>query len=238
MPYYYPVGLDLTGKVVLLVGGGTVAEGKIDALLEANASVTLVSPEVTSRLADLAAKRRLSWKRRTFAPEDLIGAFVVIAATDQRDLNARIAALARSQSILVNAVDDAPNCDFIAMSVIRRGELQVAISTGGASPAMARWVREELEAIVPDEFGPLLEVLGKVRAELKGAGRIPPYAVWSRAITPELLALVAAGDLEAAGHYLRAALGDATKRTSWTGPHEEKPERGVKSALSGSLPPS
>jgi uroporphyrin-III C-methyltransferase/precorrin-2 dehydrogenase/sirohydrochlorin ferrochelatase len=208
---YYPVGLDLADKDVLVVGGGTIAEGKIDQLLECGARVTLVSPTATPRLVALAAQGALRWVERRFEPSDVEldgrAAWIVIAASDDRAANAEVAAAARAAGRLVNAVDDVPNCDFIAMSVLRRGDLQVAISTGGGSPAMARWLREELEARLPDELGTLLDLLAEARLELKAGQRIPAYATWRRAITPDLLRALADGKRDEAKRKLFEALG-------------------------------
>jgi uroporphyrin-III C-methyltransferase/precorrin-2 dehydrogenase/sirohydrochlorin ferrochelatase len=202
---YYPVGLDLAGRPVLVVGGGKVAEGKVDQLLECQAELVLVSPEATPRLVELAAEGRLRWRRREYRPADVEGAWIVIAAADDRAVNAEVAADARAAGRLVNAVDDVPNCDFIAMSVLRRGDLQIAISTGGGSPAMARWLREGLETLLPEQYGLLLELLAEIRLELKAAGPVPAYPAWHRAIEAALPAL-AAGDRAAARKTLREAL--------------------------------
>jgi uroporphyrin-III C-methyltransferase/precorrin-2 dehydrogenase/sirohydrochlorin ferrochelatase len=202
---YYPVGLDLAGRPVLVVGGGKVAEGKVDQLLECQAEVELVSPAATPRLVELAAERRLRWRRREYRPADVEGAWIVVAAADDRAVNAEVAADARATGRLVNAVDDVPNCDFIAMSVLRRGDLQIAISTGGGSPAMARWLREGLETLLPEQYGLLLELLAEIRLELKAAGPVPAYPAWHRAIEAALPGL-AAGDRAAARAALRAAL--------------------------------
>jgi uroporphyrin-III C-methyltransferase/precorrin-2 dehydrogenase/sirohydrochlorin ferrochelatase len=207
---YYPVGLDLAGKPVLVVGGGKVAEGKVDQLLECQAEIELVSPEATPRLVELAAERRLRWRRRAYRPADVEGTWIVIAAADDRSVNAEVAADARAVGRLVNAVDDVPNCDYIAMSVLRRGDLQVAISTGGGSPAMARWLREGLETLVPEQYGALLGLLAEVRLELKAAGPVPSYPAWHRAIEAALPAL-AAGDLSAAAATLRQQLNAPAK---------------------------
>jgi uroporphyrin-III C-methyltransferase/precorrin-2 dehydrogenase/sirohydrochlorin ferrochelatase len=206
---YYPVGLDLADKEVLVVGGGAIAEGKIDQLLECGARVRLVSPTATPRLVALAAQGVLVWLERPFEPGDVAGgqpAWIVIAASDDRAANAAVAAAARAAGRLVNAVDDVPNCDFIAMSVLRRGDLQVAISTGGGSPALARWLREELEARLPEELGALLDLLAEARTELKAERRIPPYATWRRAISPDLLRDLADGKRDQAKRRLAAAL--------------------------------
>jgi siroheme synthase-like protein len=195
---YYPIALDLNGKPCLLVGGGVVADGKLDALLDSGARITVVSPEVLPRIDTLAAECRVTLHRRRYRSTDLNGAFIVIAATDDRAVNAEVAADARAAGVLVNAVDDIPNCDFFAVSVVRRGDLQLAISTAGRSPAFARWMREYLDASLPTEFGDLLGVLGDVRQTLKERGPIPTYEHWQAAITDEVLDALRRGDRQAA----------------------------------------
>ena len=179
---YLPVGLDLEGQNVLVVGAGKVAEGKVDQLLDVGARVRLIAPDATPHLTSLAADGRIAWDSRPFEPADVLDAWIVIAASDDRSANAAVADAARAAGRLVNAVDDVPNCDFIAMSLLHRGELQVAISTGGGSPAMARYLREYLEEVVPEEMGDLLAALAEVRAERKAKGAVPPYATWKQAI--------------------------------------------------------
>jgi precorrin-2 dehydrogenase/sirohydrochlorin ferrochelatase len=202
----YPVALILDGKRCLVAGGGTIAEGKLDALLAAGALVTVVSPEVRPRVAALAAAGRLALHRRPFQPADLDGAFLVIAATDDRAVNAAVARRARAAGILVNAVDDPPFCDFYAVSVVRRGNLQLAISTNGDSPAFARWLREQLDATLPPEYGDLLALLAEVRTELRARGPIPDYEVWRAALTDDLLACLQRGDAATARDRLRRTL--------------------------------
>src|SRR5215213_2029606 len=114
---YYPIALDLYHKRCLVVGGGEIAEGKLDALLDAAARVTVVSPAVRPRVTTLAAEGRITLHQRTYQPSDLRDTYLVIAATDDRAVNAAIAAEARAAGILVNAVDDPPNCDFFAVAV-------------------------------------------------------------------------------------------------------------------------
>ncbi len=206
MRTYYPVALDLAGKDVLVVGGGRVAEGKIDHLLEAGALIRLVSPIVTPRIVALAAQGALSHQERAFRPEDVEGAWIVVAAADDRQVNREVAAAARAAGRLVNAVDDIPHCDWIAMSIVRKGELQIAASTGGGSPAMARWIREELERVIPDSFGVLLELLAEIRGDLKERAEIPPYEAWRQAITVEVLDRIERGDRLGATMLLRQRL--------------------------------
>lgn len=186
-PLFYPIALDLHGKRCLLVGGGTIADGKLDALLLAQAKIHVVSPDVMPRIAAFAEQGKLKLNARPYRPSDLNDAYLVIAATDDRALNATIADAARARGVLVNAVDDPPNCDFYAVAITRRGALQVSISTNGLSPAFARWMREQLDAQLPAEYEDLLSLLGDVREQLRAEGPIPAYESWDAAITPPVL---------------------------------------------------
>ncbi|MBI2490575.1 MAG: bifunctional precorrin-2 dehydrogenase/sirohydrochlorin ferrochelatase, partial [Candidatus Rokubacteria bacterium] len=142
---YYPAFLELGGRRCLVVGGGMVAERRVDGLLAAGATVTVIAPTLTPALAALAAEARIRHDRRTVAPGDLDGFELVLAATDSRQANAAVAVEARQRGGWVNAADDPAHCSFILPALVRRGDLVVAVATGGTSPALARAVREELE---------------------------------------------------------------------------------------------
>jgi precorrin-2 dehydrogenase/sirohydrochlorin ferrochelatase len=124
--------------------------------------------------------------------------YLAIAASDDRPLNAAVVTEARAAGILTQAVDDIPYCDFFAVAIVRRGDLQLGISTNGRSPAFARWLRERLDRELPAEYGDLLGVLGDVRETIKAAGPIPEYEHWQAAISDEVLAALRAGDRETA----------------------------------------
>lgn len=208
-PTVYSIALVLDGKRVLVAGGGKIAIEKIDALLFTGAAITVVSPEVAPSIAELAAAGSITLHRREYQPGDLDGAFLAIAATDDRAVNARIVTEARAERILTQAVDDIPYCDFFAVAVVRRGDLQLGISTNGRSPAFARWMRERLDADLPAEYGDLLDVLGEVRDTIKADGPIPHYPHWQEAITDEVLAALREGKREQArgAIYDRVAAG-------------------------------
>jgi precorrin-2 dehydrogenase / sirohydrochlorin ferrochelatase len=195
---YYPIAFVLDGKPCLVVGGGEIADGKLDALLLAGALVTVVSPEVRPRIAALAAEGQITLQQRPYQTSDLDATYLVIAATDDRPLNARVVTEARAAGILTQAVDDIPYCDFFAVAIVRRGDLQLGISTNGRSPAFARWMRERLDTELPAEYGDLLAVLGDVRDSIKARGPIPAYEHWQEAITDDVLAALGAGDRETA----------------------------------------
>lgn len=161
--------LKLEGRRCLVVGGGTVARPKIESLLRAGAQVTVVAPDTQPEIAAWAREGRLEWLQREFAADDLTGAFLVVAATNRKQVNHAVAEAARAQSVLCNSVDDPPDCDFYYPSVVERGDLQIAVSTAGKSPALAQRLREELSALLPEDVGPWLESLGEQRLRVLAA---------------------------------------------------------------------
>jgi precorrin-2 dehydrogenase / sirohydrochlorin ferrochelatase len=180
---YYPAFLDLCGKHVVVVGGGEVATGKVRGLLGCRPwPLVVIAPQVSEEIRLLACADRLTWLARGYQPGDLAGADLAFGASNGRALNARVAAEARQRGIPVLAVDDVENCDFIAPAVVRRGDVQVAISTGGRSPAMARRAREELERVIPQEWGRLLEVAAAARERLGPERARVPAAAWQAAL--------------------------------------------------------
>ncbi len=164
-----PVFLRLEGRRCLVVGAGAVALAKIESLREAGAAITVVAPRAGADVSRLARSGALVWHERVFRPADLDGVFLVIAATNASDVNRTVYEEARRHSVLCNAVDDPPNCDFYFGSVVRRGDLQVAISTTGESPALAQRLRREIDAQLPQNLGPWLTEMGKLRTEIRAA---------------------------------------------------------------------
>ena len=162
----FPIFLKLELRPCLVVGAGSVAEGKIQGLLTERAAVTVVAPEATAQVREWAAAGLLDWSPRGFESQDLLGKFLVIVATSSRDVNRRVFTEAHALGILCNAVDDPPNCDFYYPAVVRRGELQIAISTGGQSPALAQRIRQELERQFGPEYESWVAELGRQREEL------------------------------------------------------------------------
>lgn len=197
----YPVFLvGLAQRRTVVLGGGEEAERKAAGLLGAGADVTVVAEEVTPGLAALANARRLAWVERDYREGDLAGAFLVVSTGTDRDRHARAWREARATGALINAVDDVEHCDFIAGSVVRRGDLVVAISTGGAAPALAVRLRERLERTLGPEYGELVDLLAELRALL--TERVPDFAE-RRALWYELVDSAALADLRA-GRRARA----------------------------------
>jgi precorrin-2 dehydrogenase/sirohydrochlorin ferrochelatase len=162
----FPIFLKLAGKPCVVVGAGTIAESKIESVLAAEARVTVVAPEASERVRAWAASDELTWAAREYRAGDLVGAFLVVAATATPAVNRAVFAEAAARDILCNAVDDPPFCDFYFPSVVRRGELQIAISTAGESPAFAQQLRKELNAQLPYDLGEWLMELGRLRREV------------------------------------------------------------------------
>jgi precorrin-2 dehydrogenase/sirohydrochlorin ferrochelatase len=167
---FYPVLLDLTGKKVLVVGGGQVAQRKVESLLEYEAKISIISRSLNNILNDMVECGRITSLGAEFLPHHLDGAFLVIAATDDKGLNRRVSEEAKRRGMLVNAVDQPSDCNFIVPSVIRRGDLLVAISTSGKSPAMAKRIREQLEWQFGPEYEISLKLMGKVREAVLSCG--------------------------------------------------------------------
>jgi siroheme synthase-like protein len=164
-----PIFVKLQGRLVVVVGGGAIAEGKIHGLFAAEARVRVVAPQVTPAIAQWVAEGRVEWRGKTFAPEDLDGAYLVIAATSAPGVNEAVFTEADARGILCNAVDDIEHCHFYYGSVVQRGDLQIAISTNGKSPALAQRLRLRLEKQFGPEYELWLAWLGAAR-ELLRAG--------------------------------------------------------------------
>jgi siroheme synthase-like protein len=165
----FPVFLKLDGRRCLVVGAGTIAAPKIVSLLRAGGAVTVVAPRARREIEAQASAGELVWHRREFADADLDGMFLVVAATDLQAVNHRVAESARARNVLCNSVDDPPDCDFFYPSVVRRGDLQIAISTAGKSPALAQRLRAEIDEMLPEDTGAWLDQLGETRLKILAA---------------------------------------------------------------------
>jgi precorrin-2 dehydrogenase/sirohydrochlorin ferrochelatase len=204
---YYPVFLDLKDKPVVVIGGGEVALRKVEGLLDAGAVVAVVSPQLHPELATLLQKERIRQIARDYRTGDLEGYSLAFVATDDRSANAAVATEGRERRIWVNAVDDIPNCDFIMPSIITRGDVVVAISTGGGSPAAARKIREEMEGFLTEEYALLLDVAAEVRQELRESGTIVDSDTWNAALDGDFRRLLRQGKrAEAKQQLLRSLL--------------------------------
>ena len=162
----FPIFLKLTARPCTVIGAGQLAESKIESLLAAQARVTVIAPAVNPRIQELADTGEIHLQQRPYAAGDLAGSFLAVAATNHPAVNRAVFAEAEAAGILVNAVDDPPFCDFYFPSVVRRGELQIAISTAGHSPALAQRLRREINSILPLDTGDWLNELGNLRREV------------------------------------------------------------------------
>jgi precorrin-2 dehydrogenase/sirohydrochlorin ferrochelatase len=169
----FPMILKLAGRPCLVVGAGTIAEGKIASLMEAEARVRVVAPEATAEVRSWAEAKKIEWRERQFRPDDLEGMILVVAATSSRELHEQIFQEAARRGVLCNIVDVPELCDFYYPAVVQRGALQIAISTAGKSPALAQRLRKELEAQYGPNYETWIEHLGQVRDELFAANLDP-----------------------------------------------------------------
>jgi len=183
----FPMFLRLEGHPCLVVGAGSIGEQKIRSLIDCGAQVHVVAPSASDAVTEAASQSKLAWSQRNFVLSDLDGVFLVVAATSSVGVNQAIYHEAQRRGILCNVVDDPPHCDFFYPAVVRRGHFQIAISTGGLSPALAQRVRKQLEKEFPLLYGLWLEELGKKRAELYQGGCQPElrHSLIHQSVTPQ-----------------------------------------------------
>lgn len=162
----FPAFMKLAGRHCLIVGAGPIAEEKISGLLPTGARLRVIAPHATPQIQGWARAKKIAWQARNYSPTDLAGAFLVIAATSSPSLHAQIYKQARRRAVLCNVVDDPVHCDFYYGSVVRRGSLQIAISTAGHSPALSQRLRKQLEREIGPEYESWLRHLGAARAKL------------------------------------------------------------------------
>ena len=222
MPFRYPVALELSGRRCVVTGGGREAEGKVRALLEAEADVVVIAPRVSDGFAALVRRGEVTHIPRRYRPGDLTGAFLVIAADSDRAVRAAVFAEAEAQRVLCNAVDDIEHCHFAVPSIVRRGELLLAVSTGGRAPALAKRLRRRLNEQFGWQWEALVEILGEVRAEALPS-RTVDFATWAacwREVLDreeELLDLLDEGRIEEVRTRVYAALNPATTSAHCSG---------------------
>ena len=214
----YPLNVDLSGRSLVLVGGGKVAERKVRGILSAGTetSICVIAPKITMVLQEHAAAGRLCWKQACYADGMLEGAFLVYAATDMREVNAAVAAEAKRRGIPVNVIDDPVASTFQVPASIRRGELILSVSTAGGSPALSRAIRMELEEMYPPAFGMWLERVSCLRVELQEciSSSSARTRFWHTALRPDILTMVRHGAMEKAEVELRNAALDFGAQSS------------------------
>jgi precorrin-2 dehydrogenase/sirohydrochlorin ferrochelatase len=206
---FYIACLKLRGRRCLVVGGGEIGLEKVEGLLASDADVTLVAPEAVPALEALAAEGSIAWERRDYEPSDLEATFMVIASTDDTDVNIGIFADAERRAMLVNVVDVPPLCNFILPAIVRTGPLAIAISTAGASPALAKRMKLEVQELFGEEYARLAIMLNDARGWAKGT--LPTYqdrkAFFESIVhgDPDPIALLRAGDEDAVRDLVAAA---------------------------------
>lgn len=214
MPGYYPISLNVTRRPCAVIGGGPIAEQKVLALLDAGALVTVVAAELTARLQALATEGAIRVLRRPYRRGDLHGAFLAIAAGEDRTANAEIWEEAGRERVVLNAVDDTPHCHFIAPAIFRQGDLTVAVSTGGKSPALGVRLRDRLGAHIGPEYAAFLDLLGGLREEI--AAREPDFArrteLWYRLVDSDVIEYLRRGDTDGARRRIMTLLDTAARR--------------------------
>ena len=215
---YYPAILDIAGRTAVVVGAGKVGEGKIQGLLNADAKVKVVSLTATDRVRDWAREGLIELEERAYERSDLDGAFLVIAATEDNDTNVRVFGDAEARQMLCNVVDVTHLCNFILPSIVRHGDLAIAVSTGGASPAMARRIRIAVGQCYGDEYAVAMQLLGTLREELKAMYPSPDErkVLFERIVYSDLMDMVRAGDADGIETWVQRCIDE--------GPHYASPQ--------------
>ena len=205
---HYPINLNLKDRKCVVIGGGCIAERKARTLSEFGAAVTIVAPELTDGMREMIDSGALTYIEGLFSPGVLDGAFLAIAATDDREVNNLIYLESDKRGILVNVVDDPELCTFYAPAVVQRGNLIISVSTSGESPTLARKIREELDLQFGDEYGELSRLLGELRNEVKAAYSQMGErgAAYSRIIESDALELLVQGRFEEAKRRARQCI--------------------------------
>jgi len=194
--HLFPVFLNLEGKPCLVAGGGLVALRKIESLLECGAAVSVVSPVVEDKVSGLAEQGLIRWRQGMVEVDDIDHVFMVFIATNDTEVNQQVVDWCRERRVLVNAVDDPPNCDFYVPAVVKRNSLQMAISTEGKSPLYARKLREQMEQVIGPEYGDFVDLLGELREKIKAS--VPDInkrkSIFEKLVNSDILDLLKAGD--------------------------------------------
>ena len=207
---FFPICLDIADRHCVVIGGGRVAERKVASLVECGAAVTVVSPELTEPLRCLADQGTINWVARPYQPGDLAGAFLVIAATDDAGVQEAVHAEAEAGNILLNVADVPKWCNFILPATTRQGELTIAVSTAGKSPALARRLREEFDQAFGIEYAVLVELLGELRQVVlaRGLDHTQNKELFQQLVAADLAAWLRAGQWQRLRDHVRHLLAD------------------------------
>ena len=197
----YPTGLILAGRACLVVGGGDVAAGKVDGLRACGAKVHVVATRVGE---SVRAREDVTWEERPYRRGEVAGYRLVVAATGSPDVNRAVYEDGEAHGVWVNSADDPANCSFVLPAVLRRGDLTVAVSTAGRSPAVASWLRRRLEAEIGPEYAALLDLVAEAREAVRAAGRSGESVDWQAVLDSDILGLIRAGELDRARERLQS----------------------------------
>jgi len=206
---YYPINLDVRDRNCLVIGGGRVGRRKVATLMECGARITVVSLDANDAICALAKENRVVLKKRGYVESDLEGIFLVMGATDDEDLNRRIHADASRRNILCNIADRPEICDFILPAIVKRGDLSIAISTSGKSPAFAKHLKDQMEADIGDEYAIFLELMGAIRTKLLCEAHEPEVhkPLFNRLISGGLVAMIKEEKTKEINRLLETTLG-------------------------------
>jgi uroporphyrin-III C-methyltransferase / precorrin-2 dehydrogenase / sirohydrochlorin ferrochelatase len=225
VPFAFPLALEITGRRCVVIGGGTTAAAKVAALLDAGATVVVIAAEPDAGLVELSRRGEIELVVREYRRGDLAGALLVFATGGDSALNAAVFAEAEAEGVLCNAHQDSAHCHFASPTVTRRGDLVVAVSTGGRAPTLAGFVRDALAADLPDEFGALIDLVAEIRAEgIAPADTAERGRLWRTALDCDVLGLLGAGQWEAARRLLRGVLAGTVEEVP-AGPDQVAPRR-------------
>jgi len=201
-PALYPVNLVLAGRACLVVGGGSVAARKVEGLVAAGAQVHVVATTVGPAVRAFGA----TWEERAYRPGEASAYRLVVVATDDPAANRQVALDAEEAGVWVNSADDPASCSFMLPSIVRRGPITLAVSTGGRSPALARWLRARISDELGPEYEVLAEILGDQRDAIRAQGRSTEGLAWQSALESDILDLIRAGHIDQARERLQACL--------------------------------
>ncbi len=208
---FYPVYLNLKDKRVLVVGGGEVAGRKVESLLESEASVVVISPDVTQHLAALADRNQIEWRKRKYTKGDCAGAALVFSATNDPEISRAVYAEATERGIFVNTADQPALCSFIMPAVVRRGDIGIAISTSGTSPALAARLRRKISRVIGPEYAQFSQLMVRARGEIRSrvASERERKELHYRIIDSDIIKLLRSNDREAAERRLHEMIQNA-----------------------------
>jgi precorrin-2 dehydrogenase/sirohydrochlorin ferrochelatase len=207
-PARYPVNLIVENRRCLVVGGGTVAARKVEGLLACGARVHVVAPQVGDEIRSWAPG--VTWEERPYRTGETAGYWLVVSATDSTEVNRAVFEDGEAAGVWVNAADDPDNCSFTLPAVLRRGALTVTVSTGGRSPALASWLRDQLDARLGSEYETLLDLLSEAREALRASGRSSEEVDWRRALDSGMLELIREGHVIEARERLNGCLSSSS----------------------------